>query len=65
MALQIVLIIILEKSKLIHLIIHLNIDFHNVIILIQSAVKKDKINYYNNIFLEKGSYEDKFDTKYF
>ena len=56
MALQIVLI---------HLIIHLNIDFHNVIILIKSAVKKDKINYYNNIFLEKGSYEDKFDTKYF
>ena len=33
--------------------------------LIKSVVNKDKNNYYNNIFLEKGSYKDKFDTRYF
>ena len=41
------------------------LTFHNVIILIKSVVSKDKNNYYYNIFLEKGSYKDKFDTRYF
>ena len=31
------------------------ITFHNVIILIKSAVDRNKQNYYYNIFLEKGS----------
>ena len=31
--------------------------FHNVKIHIQSVLNKDKSNYYDNIFLEKGSYE--------
>ena len=35
--------------------------FRNVIILIKSVVNKNKINYYCNIFLEKGSYKDKSD----
>ena len=38
--------------------------FLNVIILIKSVVNKDKNNYYN-LFLEKSSYKDKFDTQYF
>ena len=41
------------------------LTFHNLIILIKSVVIKDKYNYYYNIFLEKGSYKDKFDTQYF
>ena len=56
--LQIVLIIILHESELIHIIIYLlkkKKNFHNVIILIKSAVNKDKNNYYCNIFLEKGN----------
>ena len=32
--------------------------FHNVVILIKSVVKKNKNEYYNNIFLEKGLYTD-------
>ena len=41
------------------------LTFHNVIILIKSVVNKNKNNYYYNIFLEKGSYKDKSNTKYF
>ena len=41
------------------------LDFHNVIILLKSAFNKDKNNYYYNIFLEKGSYEDKSNTQYY
>ena len=38
------------------------LTFHNVIILIKSVVNKNE-NYYDyNIFLEKGSYKDKFNT---
>ena len=33
------------------------VTFQNSIILIKSVFNKDKNNYYNNIFLEKGSYE--------
>ena len=32
------------------------LTFHNVIIFIKSVVKKNKNNYYYNIFLEKGLY---------
>ena len=39
--------------------------FHNVIILIKSVVNKNKNEYYYNIFLEKGLYKDKSDTRYF
>ena len=35
------------------------LTFHNVLILIKSIMKKDKSNYYYNIFLEKGSYKNK------
>ena len=49
-ALQIVLIIILEKSELTQEIL----TFHDVIILIKSVVSKNKIKCYYNIFLEKG-----------
>ena len=41
------------------------LTFHNVVILINSVVNKNKNNYYCNIFLEEGSYKDKFDTRYF
>ena len=41
------------------------LTFHNVVILIKSAVNKNQNNYYYNIFLEKASYKDKFDTRYF
>ena len=41
------------------------LTFHNVIILIKSVVKKNKNEYYYNIFLEKGSYKNKSDTRYF
>ena len=47
--LQIVLIIILGKSELIHIILY---HSDNVIIL-KSVVNKDKNNYYNNKFLER------------
>ena len=68
--LQIVLIIILEKSELIHVSLYLLKKYwlfiiHNVIILIKSVVNKNKYEYYYNIFLEKGLYKDKFDTQYF
>ena len=41
------------------------LTFHNVVIFINSVVNKNKNNYYCNIFLEEGSYKDKFDTRYF
>ena len=41
------------------------LTFHNVIILIKSVVNKNKNEYYYNIFLEKGSYKDKPNTRYF
>ena len=39
--------------------------FHNTVILIQSVINKNKNEYYYNIFLEKGPYKDKSNTKYF
>ena len=39
--------------------------FYNVIIPIKLVVKKNKDNYYCNVFLEKGLYEDKFNSEYF
>ena len=68
MVLQIVLIIILEKSELIHIILYLLkkiLTFHNVLILIKSIVNKNKNNCYYNMFLEKCRYKDKFDAQYF
>ena len=41
------------------------LTFYNVIILIKSVVNKNEKNYYYNIFLEKGLYEDKSSTQYF
>ena len=38
--------------------------FH-FIILITAVLYKNKNNYYHNIFLEKGSYEDKSNIEYF
>ena len=61
--LQIVLIIILEKSELKN--IEKILTFHDVIILIKLVVNKNKHEYYYNIFLEKGLYKDKSDTRYF
>ena len=39
--------------------------FHNVIILIKSVVNKNENRYYYNIFLEKGSYKDKWMFVYY
>ena len=55
---QIVLIIILQESGLIHVIIYLLkkiLAFHNAIILIMSVLNKNKNEYSYNIFLEKDS----------
>ena len=38
---------------------------HNVIILINSVLNKNDNEYYYNIFLEKGTYKEKSNTKYF
>ena len=56
-----ILIIILERSELIHnsLPIEKILSFHNVLILIKSAVDKKKSKYYYSIFLEKGLDKDK------
>ena len=62
LVLQIVLIIILEGSEFTHIILYLLkkiLTFHNVIILIQSVVNKNKTKYYYNIFFKKGSYKGK------
>ena len=39
--------------------------FHNVLIFIKSVANKDKNNYHHNIFLEKGLYKDRVDTRHF
>ena len=67
MVLHIVLIIILHKLEQIYIILYLEktLTFHNVIILIKSVVNKNENNYYYNIFLEKGLYEDKSKTHFF
>ena len=55
---QIVLIIILQESELIHVIIYLLkkiLAFHNAIILIMSVLNKNKNEYSYNLFLEKDS----------
>ena len=41
------------------------LTFHNVIILIKSVVIKNENKYYYNIFLEKGSYKDKWMFVYY
>ena len=41
------------------------LTFHNAIILIKSVINKNKNNYYYNIVLEKGFYEDKFNAQIF
>ena len=41
------------------------LTFHNVIILIKSIVNRNKNEYYYILFLGKGSYKDKSDTRYF
>ena len=66
--LQIVLIIFLERSKLIHIILFLLKKiwaFHDVIIVIKSVVNKNENKYYYNISLEKGSYKYKANNQYF
>ena len=65
--LQIVLIIILEGSKLIHMILYLlkNIDFsYNVTMLIKPVVNKNQNKNYCNIFLEKSFYKYKSNKRY-
>ena len=41
------------------------LSFHNTITLIKAVVDKNKNEYCYNIFLGKGSYKDKSNTKYF
>ena len=41
------------------------LTFHNVIILVQSVVNKNKNDYYYNIFLKKSLHKDKSETQYF
>ena len=41
------------------------LTFHNVIVLVKSAVNNNENTYCNNILLERNSYQDKFDTRYF
>ena len=41
------------------------LTFHYVIILVKSVVNKNKNECCYNIFLEKGLYKDKSDTRYF
>ena len=40
------------------------LTIHNVIIVIESVVNKSKNEYYYNILLEFGSYNNKSDTQY-
>ena len=48
------------------LTIEKTLNFHNIIILTKSVVNKNENNnYYYNIFLEKGLYKEKSNTKYF
>ena len=58
----------LEKSEFIHIISYLwktFLAFHNVIIHIKSIANKNKNEYYCNIFLVKGSYKYKSNTRHF
>ena len=58
--LQIAIIIVLENIDSIDsLPLGKTLTFHNLIILIMSVVNKNKKEYYYTIFLEKGSYKDK------
>ena len=41
------------------------VTFHNVIIPIRSVVNKNKNKNYYHIFLEKGSYKEKSNKRYF
>ena len=59
--LHIVLVTILGKSELFHIILYLQKKHCLFIIPFKSVVNMNKNNYYYNIFLEKGSYEDKSD----
>ena len=64
--LQILWIIILQESEPYNSLPKEKIlTFHNVIILIKSFVNRNKNEYYYNIFLEKGSYKIKSNTRYF
>ena len=65
-ALQIVLIIILEKSGFINIILYQlkMLTFRKVIMHITPVVNQNKSEYYYNIFSEQGSYKDKFDMQY-
>ena len=68
MVIQIALIIILERSRMIHIILCLlkkTLTVLNVIILIKPVVNKNENKYYYNIFLEKGSYKYKSYEQYF
>ena len=47
------------------LLIEQILTFHNIIILIKSDFNKNKNSCCYNIFLEKGLYKDKSDTRYF
>ena len=64
MVLQIVLVIILEKSELLHIIGKV-LTFHNVMIFIKSVFNRKKNEYLYNIFSEKGLYKDKSNTGFF
>ena len=60
--LQIVLVIVLERSELVDMILYLLkkiLTFHSVIILIKSFINKNKNIYYDNTFLEKGLHKDR------
>ena len=63
--LQIVLIIVLKESELIHIIFCLQKKiptFHSIIILIKSIVNKKKNHRYYIGFFKKDSYKDKYNT---
>ena len=47
----------MQKSKLIHTILCLYKNLHNVIILIKSVFNKNQNHDYYNITLENGSYQ--------
>ena len=57
----------MEKSELVHnsLPIAKKLTIHSVMILIKSVVNKNKNEYYYNIFIEKDSHKDEFDTRFF
>ena len=59
--LQVILIAILQESKLIHISEKI-LTLHDIIILIKSVANEQKVNYHN-IFSERGSYKDKSNTE--